>query len=76
VKPEKNTTEKENEKEKGIYKNNNNRKDKKMDEMYGNNKKSGQDQKPIENKSASTKEALHRISGELIQQHKSSGTSS
>jgi hypothetical protein len=71
AKPQKNTTETE----KVINKNKDNRKEKKKEETYKNNKKEEKDKKPKEKKYASTKEALKGISEELIQKHKSAGTS-
>jgi hypothetical protein len=71
AKPQKNTTEKE----KVINKNKDNRKEKKKEDTYKNNKKEEKDKKPKEKKYASTKEALKGISEELIQKHKSAGTS-
>jgi hypothetical protein len=72
AKPQKNTTEKE----KVINKYKDNKKKKKKEETYKNNKKEDKDKKAKEKKYASTKEALKRISEELIQKYKSAGASS
>jgi hypothetical protein len=71
AKPQKTTAEKE----KVINKYKDNRNEKKKEETYKNNKKQEKDKKPKEKKYGPTKDALKGISEELIQKHKSAGTS-